>query len=121
MKSLSTRRIASACVVSAAAVAALALPGAASAALGQQCSGVSITGQGSSLQAVAQQEIWGPGFHTSADSFACNGKQGSKGTPTITYNSTGSGAGLRSWGVEPKELKEVSFGPGNAFAERKTA
>lgn len=116
MKSLSTRRIASACVVSAAAVAALALPGAASAALGQQCSGVSITGQGSSLQAVAQQEIWGPGFHTSADSFACNGKQGSKGTPTITYNSTGSGAGLRSWGVEPKELKEVSFGPGNAFA-----
>jgi ABC-type phosphate transport system substrate-binding protein len=115
MKSLSTRRIASACVVSAAAVAALALPGAASATIGQQCSGVSISGQGSSLQAVAQQELWGPGFHTSSDSFACNGKQGSKGTPTIAYNPSGSGAGLRSWGAESKKPEEISFGPGNAF------
>jgi len=115
MKSLSTRRIASACVVSAAAVAALALPGAASAAVGQQCSGVSITAQGSSLQADAQQELWGPGFHTSGATLACNGKQGSKGTPTITYTSTGSGAGLRSWGAESKEASEISFGPGNAF------
>jgi ABC-type phosphate transport system substrate-binding protein len=115
MKSLSTRRIASACVVSAATVAALALPGAASAAVGEQCSGVSITAQGSSLQAVAQQELWSPAFHTSKEGLACNGEQGSKGTPTITYVSTGSGAGLRSWGAEPKELKEVSFASGNAF------
>jgi hypothetical protein len=115
MRFLSTRRMASACVVSAGAVAALGLPGAASAAVGQQCSGASITAQGSSLQAVAQQELWGPAFHTSSDSFACNGKQGSKGVPTITYTSTGSGAGLRSWGAEFKEAKEVSFGPGNAF------
>ena len=86
MKSLSTRRIASACVVSAATVAALVLPGAASATVGQQCSGVSIIGQGSSLQAVAQQELWGPAFHTSSGSLACNGTQGSKGTPTITYS-----------------------------------
>jgi ABC-type phosphate transport system substrate-binding protein len=115
MKSLSTRRIASACVVSAATVAALALPGAASATVGQQCSGASIVAQGSSLQAVAQQELWSPAFHTSSESLACNGSQGSKGTPTIKYTSTGSGAGLRSWGAEPKELKEVSFGEGNAF------
>jgi ABC-type phosphate transport system substrate-binding protein len=115
MKFLSTRRIAAACVVSAASVAALVAPGAASAALDQQCAGVSITGQGSSLQAVAQQEIWGPAFHTSADSLACNGSQGSKGTPTITYNPSGSGAGLRSWGAESTKPEEVSFGPGNAF------
>jgi ABC-type phosphate transport system substrate-binding protein len=116
MKSLSTRRIASACVVSAATVAALVLPGAASAVVGQQCSGVSITAQGSSLQAVAQQEIWAPKFHTSGDSFACDGTQGNKGTPTITYNSTGSGAALRSFGAEAKSPSEISFGPGNAFA-----
>ena len=115
MRFLSARYVASACVVSAAAAAGLGLPGAASAAVGQQCSGASITAQGSSLQAVAQQELWGPGFHTSSDSLACDGKQGSKGVPTITYTSTGSGAGLRSWGAEFKEAKEVSFGPGNAF------
>jgi ABC-type phosphate transport system substrate-binding protein len=115
MKSLSTRRIASACVVSAATVAALVLPGAASAAVGQQCSGVPVTGQGSSLQAVAQQELWGPKFHSSPDSLACNGTQGSKGTPTVTYTSTGSGAGLRSFGAEPKSPTEVSFAPTNAF------
>ena len=96
MKFLSTRRIVSACAVSAATVAALVLPGAASAAVGAQCSGVPITAQGSSLQAVAQQEIWGPGFHTTGASLACDGSQGSKGRPTITYSSTGSGAGLRS-------------------------
>jgi ABC-type phosphate transport system substrate-binding protein len=97
-------------------VAALVLPGAASAAVGQQCSGVSITAQGSSLQAVAQQELWAPKFHTSGESLACDGSQGSKGTPTITYNSTGSGAALRSWGAESKSPSEISFGPGNAFA-----
>jgi ABC-type phosphate transport system substrate-binding protein len=113
MKSLFTRRIAAACVVSAATMVALALPNAAGAAV--QCSGASITAQGSSLQAVAQQELWGPAFHTSGDSLACNGTQGDKKTPTITYTSTGSGAGLRSWDVEPKSPTEVSFGVGNAF------
>jgi ABC-type phosphate transport system substrate-binding protein len=115
MKSLSARRIVSACVVSAASVAALALPGAASAEIGQQCSGVTVTGQGSSLQAVAQQELWGPKFHSSPDSLACNGTQGSKGTPEAKYTSTGSGAGLRSFGAEPKSPSEVSFAPSNAF------
>ena|ERR1700677_179597 len=117
MKSLSARRIASACVVSAATMAALALPSAASATatVGPQCSGASITGQGSTLQAVAQQELWGPTFHTSADTLACNGTQGDKKAPTVTYTSTGSGAGLRSWDIEPKSPTEVSFGVGNAF------
>jgi ABC-type phosphate transport system substrate-binding protein len=115
MRSLSARRILPACILSAATVAALAAPGAASASLGTQCSGVSITAQGSSLQKIAQQNVWTPGFNTSTNKLACNGSQGSKGKPTVTYTSTGSGAGLKSWGAEPKEAKEVVFGPTNAF------
>lgn len=53
------------------------------------CTGGNITGQGASLQKVAQQSVWIPGFQTSI----CN-----KGTePKVTYNSTGSGAGLVEW------------------------
>ncbi len=99
MTFLSARRIVPACVLSAAAVAALAVPGAASASLGVQCSGSNITGQGSSLQALAQ-EVWNPGFNTSASKPACDGSQGDKLMPTIKYNSTGSGAGLEAWGTK---------------------
>jgi len=53
------------------------------------CTGSSITGQGASLQKIAQQNVWKVGFESSI----CN-----KGTePKITYNSTGSGAGLVEW------------------------
>jgi len=53
------------------------------------CTGSNITGQGASLQKIAQQNVWGPAF----GSKICN-----KGTePKITYNSTGSGAGLVEW------------------------
>jgi ABC-type phosphate transport system substrate-binding protein len=92
----SVRRTASACVISAAAVAALAAPGAASAAT--QCSGSNIIAAGSTLQKLAQVSVWDPGFHTSANATACNGSQGSKGEPTISYESIGSGAGLEDWG-----------------------
>ena len=54
MKSLSARRIVPACILSVAAAAVLAVPGAASASVGTQCSGTDIGGQGSSLQKVAQ-------------------------------------------------------------------
>lgn len=100
MKSLSARRLFSACVLSGAAVAALALPGAASAGtLGAQCSGSNIIGKGSSLQKLAQQSVWDPAFNTSSNSKACNGTQGSKGIPTVTYESVGSGAGMEAWGI----------------------
>jgi ABC-type phosphate transport system substrate-binding protein len=92
----SVRRTASACVISAAAVAALAAPGAASAAT--QCSGSNIVAAGSTLQKLAQVSVWDPGFISSANSKACNGSQGSGGKPTITYESIGSGAGLEDWG-----------------------
>ena len=72
-------------------VAALGLgglgAGGASAAL--NCNGSNIIGQGSSLQKIAQQEVWTKAF----SSEVCNsGKH-----PTVTYESTGSGAGLKEW------------------------
>jgi ABC-type phosphate transport system substrate-binding protein len=105
----------SACVLAAAATAALVAPGAASASLGTQCSGADIGAQGSSLQKVAQETLWDPGFNTSSDKFACSGSQGDKKEPTIVYNPSGSGAGLRSWGAEPKVESEINFSPTNAF------
>jgi ABC-type phosphate transport system substrate-binding protein len=61
---------------------------------------VNVTGQGASTQKLAHQTVWGPGFNTSTKSkAACSGTQGSKGKPEVKYSSTGSGAGLESWGV----------------------
>jgi ABC-type phosphate transport system substrate-binding protein len=99
MTFLSARRFVPACVLSAAAVVVLAAPGAASASLGVQCSGANITGEGSSLQKLAQ-EVWNLDFNTSAAKPACNGTQGSKALPTISYVPSGSGAGLEAWGVK---------------------
>jgi ABC-type phosphate transport system substrate-binding protein len=116
MGSRSARRLVSACIVSAAAVAALAAPGAASALT--QCEGGNIHGKGSSAQKPVQLNVWNPGFNTSANAKACNGTQGSKGTPKVTYSSTGSGVGLESWGVETekgKKEEEIRFGSENAF------
>lgn len=100
MKSFSARGFLTGCILSAAAVMALAAPGAASAAtIGEQCSGGPLTGEGSSLQKLAQQTVWAPDFNTSANPKACNGTQGSKETPTVTYTSVGSGAGMEAWGI----------------------
>jgi ABC-type phosphate transport system substrate-binding protein len=96
------RRLVPACVLSAVGVAALAVPGAASAAPGTQCSGSNITAQGSSLQKDAQINVWTKQFNLAEKSkVACAGgsKQGTGGKPTVTYSSTGSGAGLEAWGV----------------------
>jgi ABC-type phosphate transport system substrate-binding protein len=105
MRSLSARRLASACILPAAAVAALVAPGAASASLGTQCSGSPVVGQGSSLQKLAQ-ELWDPSFNEVGDKYACDGTQGSKAKPKVgPYNPSGSGAGLKSWGVGKVEHK----------------
>lgn len=101
MRLLNARRIVSACAVSAATVAALVAPGAASATIGAQCEGTNIEAQGASTQKLAHQTVWGPTFNTSANKVACNGTQGpTKGKPTVKYNSTGSGAGLKAFGAE---------------------
>jgi ABC-type phosphate transport system substrate-binding protein len=81
-------------------VVALAAPGAASASIGVQCEGANVEAQGASTQKLAHQTVWGPTFNTSANKTACNGSQGSKGKPTVKYNSTGSGAGLKAFGAE---------------------
>ncbi|MGA2455118.1 MAG: substrate-binding domain-containing protein [Solirubrobacteraceae bacterium] len=116
MKVLSARRLRliPACIISAATVAAMASPGVASATLGTQCSGADITGQGAAVEKVAQG-IWTSNFNTSGDKFACDGSQGDKLKPTVTYDSTSSGAGLRSWGAEFKSESEIKFGPTNAY------
>jgi ABC-type phosphate transport system substrate-binding protein len=89
-------------MLSAVAVTALVAPGAANAAPGPQCSGANITAQGSSLQKDAQVNVWTKQFNLSEKSkVACAGgsKQGTGAKPTVTYSSTGSGAGLEAWGV----------------------
>jgi ABC-type phosphate transport system substrate-binding protein len=96
MKSLSARRIVPACVVSVAAIAALAAPGTAGASLLPQCTGTSPQeAQGSSLQADAQQHVWGPKFDTSKAKSACGSNPTHK--PVVTYVSTSSGKGFAKW------------------------
>jgi ABC-type phosphate transport system substrate-binding protein len=74
-------------------VAAVGL-GTGSAMAAPSCTGSNITAQGSSLQKIAQQNVWAPAFH----SKICN-----SGTePTVTYESTGSGAGLKEWNHDGK-------------------
>ena len=109
MKSFLARRILPACVISAAGVAALVAPGAASASLGEQCSGSNTKGAGSSLQEVAEG-VWTSKFNSTKDKsvFACNGKHGSKGTPLISYESIGSGAGYKKW-AEKNEFGVYGF------------
>jgi ABC-type phosphate transport system substrate-binding protein len=66
--------------------------GADSALAAAECTGGNIIGQGSSLQKNAQQSIWAPAFAAEV----CN-----KGThPTVSYESTGSGAGLKEWNAD---------------------
>ncbi len=110
MRFLSARRSIPVCIV--AAVSALATVGAASASAATQCSGASITGQGAAVMKIAEQSVWGPDFHTSANAAACNGTQGSGGEPTVTYTASSSGVGLESWGVNKGA---ASFAPTNAF------
>jgi ABC-type phosphate transport system substrate-binding protein len=63
-----------------------------SAAAAPTCTGVSIRGAGSSVQAIAQQNVWNPAFSSSA----CPGV----GAPTVSYESTDSATGLKEWGAD---------------------
>jgi ABC-type phosphate transport system substrate-binding protein len=100
----SVRRLAVACAVCAASVAALATPGAASAFTLAPCHGESIDGFGSSLQSIAQKEVWTPEFNVSS--------VGCPGGPTVTYKSGSSGEALESWGVGGGS---ANFSSTNAF------
>jgi len=112
MHSSTARRVLTACVVAALAVAALVAPGVASAKKSStsHCLGDNITGQGSSLQKGAQQTLWDKGFNgtpATASKFSCT-KVGEE--PTITYTSDGSGAGMKSWAAEGTFESEYEAG-----------
>jgi ABC-type phosphate transport system substrate-binding protein len=74
------------------------------------CAGSNVTGQGGPELGQALEGVWRSGFNTSKDQYACSGTQGSKGKPTVAYESTSSGAGLESW-----ESSSFKYGATNAF------
>jgi ABC-type phosphate transport system substrate-binding protein len=89
----SARRGLRATLVAGATVAALAVAGigAGGASAAVSCNGGNIIGEGSSLQKIANQNVWIPAFQTEVCNF---------GTfPTIEYKPEGSGAGLKAWGA----------------------
>ena len=83
-----SRRGARAGLLAGAAVIALGIGGvsAGSAAAAPSCTGSNIIGQGASLQKVAQVNVWTGKYAT-----LCGG------SPTVTYEGTGSGSGLAAW------------------------
>ena len=118
MTFLSGRRLASACVVSAAFAVAAFAPGSASASpdLLKQCEGANTKGHGSTFQAPILEK-WAVDFNTSKNIYACGGfeGQGSGGKPKVEYLSSatsdkGSGACLKGWGAEVPESEPVDFG-----------
>jgi ABC-type phosphate transport system substrate-binding protein len=82
------------------------------AALGKQCSGASIAGQGAYLQSPAQSIWTGTGFNSS-NALACNGSQGAKGHPKVSFTPLGSGVVLHGWGADDGIFH--SKGKGGAF------
>jgi ABC-type phosphate transport system substrate-binding protein len=57
---------------------------------GLLCSGTDITGAGATLQGIAQSEAWAPDF----EAEAC------PGSPGVSYESIGSGAGMKAWNFD---------------------
>ncbi len=98
MTSLTARRFLLAFASSASVALALAAPGAANAGtLGEQCSGSAIEGSIASSPQLVAQFVWAPAFNKSPNPKACNGTQGSKGTPKVGYEADG--IGMEAWGV----------------------
>jgi len=94
------RRLLVSCISTTALIIALAAPSGAGAALGAQCSGVSITGQGANVLKNAHT-VWDADFNTSTSKVACAGLKG-QGTlqePTVTYKTSSAAVGLESWGA----------------------
>lgn len=77
-------------LLASAALTALAISGvtASGASAAASCEGSNITGVGSSLQQIAQQQVWIPGF----EEGTCEGVG-----PTVSFVPSGSGAGLAQW------------------------
>lgn len=104
MTGLKARGLSSALVASAIAAVAFVAPGTA---VASTCTGANIKGNGSSLQAKAQQTFWSPVFNAKC--------AGPPATEQVEYESTSSGKGLASWNVGKNAEKFKGFGPTNAF------
>jgi ABC-type phosphate transport system substrate-binding protein len=112
MSSLSmraARRLLPACILSVAAVAALAGPSVAGAERFPSCTeGGKVNGEGSTLQETALKKVWGEKSAHAYNSATQTNPKACPGGPEVTYNTkgkTGSGPGMENW----YELKE--FGP----------
>jgi ABC-type phosphate transport system substrate-binding protein len=105
MTRVSLRRLLPACALPAVVAAGLLAPGAAGAFTLNPCEGASIEANGATLQAKAQ-EIWNKEFDVKGEGACVGG-------PTVKYTGTGSGPGLKSWGVGAKG--EGKFGPKNNY------
>ena len=72
------------------------------------CTGANIIGEGASLQKESQLSIWIPGFQGAGGVCAGKGTE-----PKVTYEPTGSGAGLRAWDFNGPD--EKAFDTTRAF------
>jgi ABC-type phosphate transport system substrate-binding protein len=59
------------------------------------CTGSNVTGSGDPLL----EPTWAAAFHTQSGAGACNGSQGSKGTPSVSFATTSGRTALESWGA----------------------
>src|ERR1700759_42563 len=115
MKFPLTRRLLASCIsATALIIIVLAAPSGAGAALGAQCSGGSITGQGANVLKNAHP-VWDADFNTSTSKTACAGLkgQGTLQTPTVTYKTSSAAVGLESWGANGHVGSDFSLA--NAF------
>jgi ABC-type phosphate transport system substrate-binding protein len=95
---ITLRRFLPALIMGAFAALALLAPAAANASVSKKCvEGANIHGEGSSLQNEAEEK-WKVDFNTEAGVNACNGSQGEKGKPVVTYTKEASSVGMRKWG-----------------------
>lgn len=84
---------------------------------GEQCNNAeTFQAEGSTLQKIAQKEVWTVGFNTNAE--GCEGTRGLGKKPKVEYNADGSGAGLKAFGVgkaeECKTKKDLFIGTDEA-------
>lgn len=98
-------------VVCAGGVCAAAAPAASAAVTEVPCT--SITGSGSSLQNLAQTEVFGPGFTSGGGWKTAIEETKCEGEPSVTYKATSSGKGLACWGSASGSFNTADCGNGS--------
>ncbi|HUA11767.1 MAG TPA: substrate-binding domain-containing protein [Solirubrobacteraceae bacterium] len=114
---ITTRRLAPALILGALSSVAFIAPASASAEVNHHCvEGANIHGEGSSLQAEADEKFWDSekatdGFNQSKAPTACNGEQFKNGEepggkPKVTYTKEASSVGMQKWGFGGHERSD---------------